>query len=756
MTGNAESPPPLMEPNVATMHEFMERIFGGDRLDGLHNGLIEVAYTSPTGQIDRAQHFGTDELDHAVEFAARVNRISGTNVYVGMALRRPDIKLHHRTGKANLLGVTALWVDWDAPGAADAARERSAFCRPNAVTVTGRKPHKRAQGLWLTTEAMTDVGEIEAALKNIQVALGGDPAVVDASRVMRLPGSIAWPKKEGRVVEMTELVANFDDRPRVYPTEQLLRVFKPKSAGGEAPDQPEPTKTDGAAGTADADPHAKNPFTGQFDPQALLKAIRPGNWYLPVRDFIAHMVGRGQRDWVILKLLEPYCDPDHQGLRPETMIVQTRQKYGRPEPDFTAEFDLAGSGAAGGESALDVEPLATPDLGPDHIPMRQWLAKYLLLLGNTTMLVAPGGQGKSTFTIQLGLSIAAGRSWGPLNVARGGGAVWIWNNEDDIDELNRRIYAASKTMGIPLKDVVGRFYRNSGAEKRLMVAGPGPNGTLVRMPVVDDLIQHIKARDIRLLVVDPFVATHSLNENDNVHMEFVAGIWREIAKAAGCAVLIVHHTSKPPQGDSGGHVGNQHSARGASALMAAARVGVTLMPMSDNDAERLFGKRNDDRKTRMVRLDSAKANLSAPSDRAIWFEKQGVDIGNGAGMLAGDEVGVLVWRDMTEWQNAAARNAQDEDDALKEMVADIMTPVAPGDTAALAEIRGRIYELHGARFGGINTLEKRLAEFVETGFQAKGYWFSLTRAGGYAKAARFIRKDELPHPSAPIQDADRQ
>jgi hypothetical protein len=99
-------------------------------------------------------------------------------------------------------------------------------------------------------------------------------------------------------------------------------------------------------------------------------------------------------------------------------------------------------------------------------------------------------------------------------------------------------------------------------------------------------------------------------------------------------VLLVHHTSKPPQGASDSHAGNMNTARGASALVGVARVVQTLFSMSDADAEQ-YGVAKDERHL-FLRLDDAKANLGLISGAAAWYRRHSVTIANG------DEVGVMV------------------------------------------------------------------------------------------------------------------
>ena len=109
---------------------------------------------------------------------------------------------------------------------------------------------------------------------------------------------------------------------------------------------------------------------------------------------------------------------------------------------------------------------------------------------------------------------------------------------------------------------------------------------MIRLPDVDACIQHIKAHDIGVFIVDPFVETHEVSENSNEQIKAVAVMFRDIARKGECAVMLVHHTAKPPQGTSDGHAGNMNTARGASALVGVARIVQTLFSMSAKDAER--------------------------------------------------------------------------------------------------------------------------------------------------------------------------
>lgn len=73
----------------------------------------------------------------------------------------------------------------------------------------------------------------------------------------------------------------------------------------------------------------------------------------------------------------------------------------------------------------------------------------------------------------------------------------------------------------------------------------------------DKLRDAIKSFGTRVLIVDPFVQTHQMNENDNQQINFVADLFRSIAKECHIAVMLVHHTRK---GAEFGSFPNYHAA----------------------------------------------------------------------------------------------------------------------------------------------------------------------------------------------------
>ena len=306
------------------------------------------------------------------------------------------------------------------------------------------------------------------------------------------------------------------------------------------------------------------------------------------------------------------------------MLLSGRRKWDVPNPATVVPEPPRDPDA--------LRPAFLETLNVAMLPRRQWMLGNALLRGQLSVLVAPAGVGKSTHGIARAIAVASGREITGEAVHEQT-RVWIYNVEDDLIELKRRLAAALQHHAIDFDEVRGRIALNSGADEPLILAKLDRHGAVVRQPDVAACIAHIQRERIGLFIVDPFVETHEVNENSNEHIKAVAAMYREIARTTGCAVQLVHHTSKPPQGTSDSHAGNMNTARGASALVGVARVVQTLFAMSAADAQRVGI--DEEEAHRFLRLDDAKANQSLISGRARWYRRESVELANG------DEVGVL-------------------------------------------------------------------------------------------------------------------
>jgi hypothetical protein len=296
------------------------------------------------------------------------------------------------------------------------------------------------------------------------------------------------------------------------------------------------------------------------------------------------------------------------------------------------------------ESAPAAEPAAvraTPFVlrDPSLIPRRDWLYSAHYIRGFVSMTIAPGGVGKSSLVMAEAVAMATGRRLlhhAPRKPLR----VWLWNGEDPRDELERRIAAICLHHGITQEHIGDRLFVDSGRDMEIKIATADRNGVHIAVPVIDSVIATIRENKIDLLVIDPFVSSHSVNENDNAAIDAVAKKFAYIATQAGCAIELVHHVRKGPS--VGSHEISADDARGASALAAAARSVRLIQRMTDEEAKKAMITEP----WRYIRAVDGKANLAPPASKSEWYRLESFELPNGFTdghtYERGDSVGVVI------------------------------------------------------------------------------------------------------------------
>ncbi len=271
---------------------------------------------------------------------------------------------------------------------------------------------------------------------------------------------------------------------------------------------------------------------------------------------------------------------------------------------------------------------ATPFAWRDEaeIPPRKWLYGRHLLRRFVSVDVAAGGIGKSSLKIGEALALASGRELYGQAVHEGPTSVWIYNLEDPSEETERRVHAAAKRFTIKPDELGNRLYVDSGRDQRLTIAEETADGVKIVTPIVEALVAEISERGIDVLIVDPFVSSHAVSENDNNKIDVVAKEWVRIADLCNCSINLVHHVRK-----QNGAEANAESARGAVSLIGAARSVAVYNRMTVEEANRL-GVPEDEIRF-FFRVENDKVNL-APPEKAAWYRMNNVDLDNG------DSVGV--------------------------------------------------------------------------------------------------------------------
>ena len=322
----------------------------------------------------------------------------------------------------------------------------------------------------------------------------------------------------------------------------------------------------------------------------------------------------------------------------------------RPDSDISDPEYWASISAEAGMSAAEWDDLerretgatvhATPEAhakaGPDilyiltdgwdeaAIPPRPWIAKGYMMRGAVTVLSGPGSAGKSSLVVAWCAALALGQSFHHLHSPKPV-RVATYNVEDDENEQKRRFSAVFRQLSATPYDT-----------NNLAIIGPRSVGTLltflrdgqilVNTPVMDKLEEFVTQFQPDILFLDPFVELHQADENDNTAIRAVMARFRFIAITYNIAVVVLHHSRKGLASP-----GDPDSLRGASAIVGAARVALTINTMTEDEAKS-FGLPPDSRRN-FFRLDGAKSNY-APIEEAEWFQRIEYTLDNGDGVAA--------------------------------------------------------------------------------------------------------------------------
>lgn len=568
-----------MVPDLEQMRRHVEHLFGGF-LDGCHEGRVELAWTDGRdGKLSHAMVFGTDELDELVERAVSENKVTGQNVYVGQALRRPDVVPFGRCGDADFFALTTLYADLDDNVTMTASAScRSRGCRPTAAVITGRHPFVRAQVLWRLESPIRDPAVCRQQVLALARALDGDRSVLNPGRVLRLGGSIAWPLKEGRVVERTEFMDFDDGRPKVYMAEAIARAFSPLQAVPEqAPADPAATSTAPRLRIG----------TSILSVQDCISAIRRGDhWHTNLLRLAAHWIARGWSDAEIHAAAESMTLPgytiDDTRREVHRMIAGGRHKWGKDNPIHEVEEHF--------QPALDLMAWTADRYAGDASPIR-WLCRGTIPLGVPVLVAAMGGLGKSYLALDLVLHAAAGIVG--LEQPRlifggrleGEGTAVLITAEDSFDAIHRRlnrIDRESRRLRHPQRLIVLPMSSVGGALPLISA----DRSTVARAPFLARIKEQLARFDnLRLVVFDPLQAFVAADINaDPAAAQFLWSTMSELAATTGATVLLTHHMRKEGMSRIVDADDAREAIRGTTALVDGARLVYALWKLDKDNA----------------------------------------------------------------------------------------------------------------------------------------------------------------------------
>lgn len=554
-------------PNRDAIKSHLNQLFGGAK-----DGLIEVAYTPANSKaVNQAEFFNVTDIEKAVDFIVKVNSQDGVNTYVGSALRNPNTAPFMRSNNEDYYLSNYVWADLDDADSAKNAKEKYKDLPPSFVVVTGRHPDLRAQVWWKLATPEQDKSILKNALAHVCSALEGDKAVVDPARVMRVGGSIAWPKKDGRKPELTEFIipssrtdsVSIDDLTSHYPLADFP-VDKPQSASG-------------AVGLF-SPPRTKlfhdNKEWSVEDIEGLLEYIHPDNEYL---GWVK--VGMALKDYGLSFAV--WDKWSQTGAKYDAKIM--RSKWDSFKGSGTTIGSLVYQAKQSGWQPKRFEPFITPVMQENHIPdvgnmvetvnqetgevtyetNKNDIKRVLPLIyadevqpvthctdfvedllrdNEFSVIYGASNCGKTFFMLDLAMHVALGKEWRGKEVEQGG-----------------VIYAALEG-GHGTKNRIVAFKNHYQITDKIPLAIIPSNINFldgkVDMPAFLDAIEGAKKRlgKVRLIVVDTLArAISGGDENSGQDMGQLIINADKLREMTNAHISFVHHSGKDDLKGARGH-----------------------------------------------------------------------------------------------------------------------------------------------------------------------------------------------------------
>jgi hypothetical protein len=289
-----------------------------------------------------------------------------------------------------------------------------------------------------------------------------------------------------------------------------------------------------------------------------------------------------------------------------------------------------------------------------------------------TLVVGPAGVAKTTFLCSTAMSYVGGFNLFGKKVYETGNALLLVA-EEDYNEMDLRLQATEQVLG-------GKVDKS-----KIHVIGYDHNFKMVhftkdgskKLKLYDHLDGYIKKYNIGFLGMDPLISYQSgtFDENSNPQMDdFCKNYLIPLAQKNNASIMINHHTNKISQMNDSGSSSDlaMHAGRGASSLVAAARIVIGLSGMSKPLWEKEYKTEvlENERKLYVAIID-AKNNYSATSEVPKWIKKtvRKIECSNGI-----EDVAALMDCNLTELKDSrSALHTQYQKQRIEKIIQDIQS-----------------------------------------------------------------------------------
>jgi len=445
----------------------------------------------------------------------------GQNAHFGVATRE-----NGNGTKQGILQVPALWIDLDLESSAKTQGEKDLYSiflnfplEPTFIVLSGGGLHS----YWRLKEPIPreDVLKGEDFLKRLALYLGGDIAATDASRILRVPGTLNYKYFPEREVEIWHFTQNeydfsdFDFLPQIETKGEDEKRIHPKSWAKE-----------------------------------LLDGVSEGQRNISIARLAGRYLNKGLSREEILPILfdiNSRNKPSLDGKEVERALDSIIKTHFKNNLNRTKDKEENRHGINYHLTTLE-EVLKYPE--PNY------LIDPVLIEGTVSVLGAYTGTGKSIAALSIIKSILTGEPlWGKYRVAKTGPVLLI-DEETPQSFLRERAEKMRFDPGLP-------FYILHFQDVRLD-----------RDDFFNALMEKIDEVKPILVVIDSLIRVHRLKEDDAVAMSLVVGRLRKIANS-GTTLLTIHHHRK-----GSGPLSQQ--LRGSSDIPGGVDIEFALLPSGDH------------------------------------------------------------------------------------------------------------------------------------------------------------------------------
>lgn len=520
---------------------FLER-----RVNGATSGQFEITVIHRDRLANKplqARHFRHDQTDEAVNYASRLNSIEGFNAYVGVCLREGAPE-DGRAEDKHVKEVDVAWVDLDTADPTEAyATCKALGYLPDYTVRTGTAPNERWHLYYTLAEPITP-DQSRQLNRCLAIHLGGDRSVINPSRIMRLPGSIAWAKYKkgaplpGRVDELTTFVHLNNGR---VTYEELYDAFgKP----------PGPDLTPSQLANVDLGPKTElEESEGRLRARAIAALDASDNTFPDRQDLIEVIIAAKSASnhpdmlaavmrWAAKWIGDATNPPDPEGFaeyaKEQWHTITPRgamkagtlfQKLGTDGRNLTS-FGQEGHDRVHFSQGLLIE--ASAEFVAGFVPA-DYVIDGSLRQGYVYTYTSPTGHGKTAVTLAIAYAIVSGGSLGHVEVKHGRVLYLAGENPDDV----RPRWKA--------------HCERSGIDPQTLSIDFAPGAFAIREHL-DILAQRYRNCPLTLIVCDTLAAYYDGDdENSNAQrMEFARDVLRRLTELPGrpCVIALAHPVAR--------------------------------------------------------------------------------------------------------------------------------------------------------------------------------------------------------------------